>query len=254
MPNHDRFALFWLWMKDPVRSSVDIHVSRDDTIATRASLLDRLRDCQDQASWQDFFDTYWRLIYSVATKAGLNDAEAQDVVQETVISVAKNVGEFHYDPKVCSFKTWMLRTTRWRILDRIRRREREAEGLGYRVHLGHAKGPAGVPPHDDATDRTATLESLPDPAGINLEKIWDEEWRETTLAAAMESIRQRISPEQFQMFHLYAVKRLPVTQVARMVGVSIPSVYLAKHRVGALLKREVQRLEAGMPGRTPDHG
>ena len=58
------------------------------TIATRASLLVRLKDREDQASWQEFFDTYWRLIYSVATKAGLNDAEAQDVVQETVISVA----------------------------------------------------------------------------------------------------------------------------------------------------------------------
>ncbi len=230
-------------------------MTRDDTIATRASLLDRLRDCQDQASWQEFFDTYWRLIYTVATKAGLSDAEAQDVVQETVISVAKNVGEFRYDPKVCSFKTWMLRMTRWRIMDRIRRREREAACLGHRVHLGHAEGSAGVPPpHDDATDRTATLERLPDPAGVNLEKIWDEEWRETTLAAAMESIRQRISPEQFQMFHLYAVKQLPVTQVARMVGVSIPSVYLAKHRVAAQLKREVQRLEAGMPRHTADQG
>ena len=164
-------------MKDPILSSVGISVSRDDTIATRASLLDRLRDCQDQASWQEFFDTYWRLIYTVATQAGLSDAEAQDVVQETVISVAKNVGEFRYDPKICSFKTWMLRMTRWRI-----------------------------------------------------------------------------SPEQFQMFHLYAVKQLPVTQVARMVGVSIPSVYLAKHRVAAQLKREVQRLEAGMPGQTADQG
>jgi RNA polymerase sigma factor (sigma-70 family) len=225
----------------------------DDTIATRASLLDRLKDREDQASWQEFFDTYWRLIYAVATKAGLSDAEAQDVVQETVISVAKNVGEFHYDPKVCSFKTWMLRMTRWRIIDRIRRREREAVGLGHRVHLGQAEDPARVQaPRDDRTDRTATLERLPDPAGINLERIWDEEWKQTTLAAAMESIRQRIRPEQFQMFHLYAVKQLPVMQVARMAGVSIPSVYVAKHRVAALLKKEVQRLEAALPGQMAD--
>jgi hypothetical protein len=67
-------------------------MAADDTIATRASLLDRLKDHADDASWQEFFDTYWRLIYSVARRAGLNDAEAQEVVQETVISVARRLG------------------------------------------------------------------------------------------------------------------------------------------------------------------
>src|SRR6266487_4319585 len=60
---------------------------------------------------QRFFDIYWRLIYGVALRAGLTDAEAQDVVQETVISVAKHLPGFRYDPKVCSFKTW--KGVRW---------------------------------------------------------------------------------------------------------------------------------------------
>jgi RNA polymerase sigma-70 factor (ECF subfamily) len=54
-------------------------------------LLVRLKDWGDQKSWQDFFDTYWRLIHSVAIKAGLSEAEAQDVVQETVLTVAKKL-------------------------------------------------------------------------------------------------------------------------------------------------------------------
>ena len=77
----------------------------DASLATRASLLDRLRDVEDQPSWQRFFDTYWRLIHGVALKAGLTEVEAQEVVQETVISVARHLPEFRYDPKVCSFKT-----------------------------------------------------------------------------------------------------------------------------------------------------
>ncbi len=219
-------------------------MSPDDTIATRASLLNRLKDQSDQASWQEFFGLYWRLIYSVALKAGLNDPEAQDVVQETVISVARNVGEFSYDPKVCSFKTWMLRLTRWRILDRLRQREREAAGLGHRVHFGEDGNPAAA---DRTTDRTSTLDRLPAPGGIDLEKLWDEEWQKTTMHAALATVRNRISPEQYQLFDLYALKGLPVTQVARMVGVSIPRVYVAKHRVAALLKAEVQRLESSPP-------
>ncbi len=219
-------------------------MSPDDTIATRASLLNRLKDQSDQASWQEFFDLYWRLIYSVAIKAGLNDPEAQDVVQETVISVANNVGEFRYDPKVCSFKTWMLRLTRWRILDQLRRREREAASLGRRIHLGHDDSPAAS---DQAADRTSTLDRLPAPGGIDLDQLWNEEWQKTTMQVALATIRNRISPEQYQVFDLYALKGLPVAQVARMVGVSIPRVYLAKHRVAALLKTEVQRMESTPP-------
>ena len=64
----------------------------------RRSLVSRLKNWEDNASWQEFFDTYWKLIYSVAIKAGLSDEEAEDVVQETVVSVAKKMDSFKYDP------------------------------------------------------------------------------------------------------------------------------------------------------------
>src|SRR3954470_12366046 len=94
-------------------------------IPTRSSLLTRLKDMDDREGWIDFFKTYGKLIYDVARKAGLNDTEAQEVVQETVISVARNIPGFRYDPAVCSFKSWLLQAIRWRILDERRRRERE---------------------------------------------------------------------------------------------------------------------------------
>src|SRR5213083_2789231 len=93
------------------------------SLQTRWSLIGRLKDMDDQQSWQDFFDAYWKLIYSVALKAGLNDSEAQDVVQETVISVAKKMPEFKADPAAGSFKSWLLTLTRWRIVDQLRRRK-----------------------------------------------------------------------------------------------------------------------------------
>jgi len=67
----------------------------DELIPTRATLIQRLKDWQDQLSWQDFFDTYWRLIYGTAIKSGLTATEAQDVVQETMISVAKHMPSFN---------------------------------------------------------------------------------------------------------------------------------------------------------------
>src|SRR6266853_3603253 len=97
----------------------------DELIPTRQSLLSRLKDWNDQDSWKEFFDTYWKLVYGVAIKAGLTDAEAQDVVQETVLSVAKRMPDFQYDPAVGSFKNWLLVITRRRINDHFRKVYRE---------------------------------------------------------------------------------------------------------------------------------
>ena len=110
----------------------------DELIPTRASLLARLKDWQNRSSWQDFFDTYWKLVYGVARKGGLNDAEAQDVVQETVISVLKSMETFDYKAESGSFKRWLLRVTSSRIQDHLRNREPELEPLA----------PSGLHPRD----------------------------------------------------------------------------------------------------------
>src|SRR5947209_4633003 len=95
---------------------------RDELIRTRATLIDRLKSWQDQSSWQEFFDTYWKLIYGVARQAGLTDAEAQDVVQETMVAVAKHMPGFRYNAGIGSFKAWLLNMTRWRSIDQLRKR------------------------------------------------------------------------------------------------------------------------------------
>ena len=77
---------------------------REELLPTRSSLLDRLRNWEDQASWQEFFNTYWKFIYSMAIRSGLSEQEAEDGVQETVLSIAKKMPEFVYDPAVCSFR------------------------------------------------------------------------------------------------------------------------------------------------------
>src|SRR5947207_12829164 len=98
-----------------------MNTESEDYLPTRESLLLRLRKWDDETSWAEFFETYWRLIYSVARRAGFNDAEAQDVVQETVITVARKVPEFKYDPTIGSFKGWLLTLTHSRIQDQIRK-------------------------------------------------------------------------------------------------------------------------------------
>jgi RNA polymerase sigma-70 factor (ECF subfamily) len=198
----------------------------DDMIPTRDSLLSRLKDWGDNASWHDFFNTYWRLVYGVALKAGLSDQEAQEVVQETVITVARRIPEFKYDPSVCSFKTWLLNLTRWRIVDQLRKRKSEGR-----------RAPAAETTH------TTVIERIADPAGVDLEAVWDAEWEQYLLDNAIARIKRKVSPEQYQMFDLAVFRRWPVKKVARELGVSLGTVYLARHRVGSLLKKEVRKLE-----------
>ena len=195
--------------------------------------MGRLKDLEDQPSWQEFFDAYWRLIYSVALKAGLTDAEAQDVVQETIITAARHLPGFHYDPKVCSFKTWLLRLARWRIIDQLRKRLPAGQALEMAVE-------------DDAT-ATALLDRLTGGVTPDLEKVWADEWEKVVLAAAIDRARQQVRPEQFQVFDLYALKGMPANQVARLLGISVARVYLAKHRVARVVRAEALRLEQAMP-------
>ena len=202
---------------------------RSDSLATHASLLERLKDLENQDSWQQFYSTYRKLIFSFALKHGLSGTEAEEVVQETVITVARNLPEFRYDPERCSFKTWLFNLTLWRIRDQLRKRHPENTSL-------HRK------PGD--TDRTSTVERVPGPEGERLTALWEEEWKKDLLERALERVKAQVEEKPFQIFDLYALQGWPAREVARSLGVSLGRVYVTKHRIAALLKKETERLRA----------
>jgi RNA polymerase sigma-70 factor (ECF subfamily) len=206
-------------------------VNESQFIPTRRSLLSRLKSWDNQDSWREFFNTYWRLIYGVAMKAGLNEAEAQDAVQETIISVAKEMQGFRYDPALGSFKKWLLLITQRRIMDQMRKR--------YRAH---AVGTLNT--EDPAV--AAQIAQLPDGSGLSLDEIWEEQWREHIASAALDKVKRRVRPEQYQMFEFSVLKGWPAIKVAQALGATLTQVYMARHRVGRLVKKEVQHLEQRM--------
>jgi RNA polymerase sigma factor (sigma-70 family) len=205
---------------------------KDDSYATRSSLLHRVKDSTDQQSWQEFNDLYGKLILGFALKAGLTEDEAKEVVQETLIAAARNLPEFRYDRKLCSFKTWLLNLSNWRVKDQLRKRHSPTAPQ----KTGRTRG------HQDDGTRTATIERVADPAGDTLEAIWDKEWKLTIWDAALGRVKAQLDLKQWQIFDLYVLKEWPVREVAQALGVSIGRVYLAKHRISALVKREVKRI------------
>src|SRR5690349_20795130 len=102
-------------------------MSHAEFLVTRKSLVDRLADWNDRKRWQQFFDSYWKLIHRAARQAGLTESEAEEVVQETLITVAKKIDRLKYDPALGSFKGWLLNITRWRIADQFRKRKKAGE-------------------------------------------------------------------------------------------------------------------------------
>jgi RNA polymerase sigma factor (sigma-70 family) len=203
-------------------------MTRATFLATRRSLVERLANWNDQRNWQDFFDSYWRLIFNAARKAGLTEAESQEVVQETLITVAKKIDQLKYDPAIGSFKGWLLNITRWRIGDQFRKRK---------------PADAQTPRRPDDSRRTPTIERIADTgAAAGLDAMWDDEWQKNLLHAATERVKRKVDPKQYQIFDCYVLKEWPAHKVAAELRVNIAQVYLAKHRVSALLKKEIARL------------
>jgi RNA polymerase sigma factor (sigma-70 family) len=197
----------------------------DETLPTRQSLLVRLRNWDDQESWRNFFNIYWKLIYHTARKAGLQDVEAQEVVQETVIIVAKKIKTFRYNPETDSFKGWLLYITRKSIAGQYRKRQ----GSGRENGRG---GTAG---------RTPENIYHPELVENELEKLWDREWEQNLMDAAIRNVKELVSPKQFQIFNFYVLKGWSVNEVAKTLEVGRPTIYLAKHRVSVLIRKELKR-------------
>ncbi|HEY5914079.1 MAG TPA: sigma-70 family RNA polymerase sigma factor [Verrucomicrobiae bacterium] len=203
----------------------------EEFLPTRRSLLTRLKDWDDQEGWREFFETYWKLIYSVALKAGLNETEAEDLVQDTVLVVARKMKNFHYDPAVGSFKNWLLLNVRSRIVDHLRRRRRRI---------------VTACPAPEETARTPLVERQPDPDANRLEAVWEEEWNRRLTEVVLDRVKLQVSARHFQIFDLYVLQAVPLRQIKETLGVSTAQVYVTKHRISALLRKEVQRLEAKM--------
>lgn len=196
--------------------------------ATRSSIIDRIKDWDDQTAWRYLDTTYRPLIYGFAINRGLTELEAEDATQETLLTIAKGIKESKYVRARGSFKNWLFTAARWKINDQFRKRQRQ-------LPIDHR-------PEDDDRE-TATVDRYPDPAGSSQQAIWDQEWERNLLDVAHQKVKQQVSGQQYQIFDLYVIKNWPVAKVMKTLNVSGNQVYLAKNRLGPLLEKEVTALK-----------
>jgi RNA polymerase sigma-70 factor, ECF subfamily len=199
-----------------------------ELLRTRTTLINRLKNWADQESWEEFFEIYEKLIHAVAVKSGLTATEAQDVVQETMVSVAKHMPAFKYDRKIGTFKTWLLTMARWRIVDQLRQRHPLSGSREY-----YKEGANAPPP----------LDNIPDRRSLDPDAQWNAQWKSSLLDVAMTKVKRNLSPQHYQVFDLYVNKEWAPDKIAQRYGIAVGQVYLTKNRVSEAIKKEVERLK-----------
>jgi RNA polymerase sigma factor (sigma-70 family) len=189
---------------------------------TSATLLARLRHDPSSEAWDQFIEHYGRHIYRWCRQWGLQDADAQDVVQEILLKLARKLRDFSYDPQ-SSFRGWLKTVAHHAWRDFVDGRQNLARPIA----------------DEHAWELLKSVEAREDLIQ-KLEEAFDYE----LLEAAKVQVRLRVAPHTWEAFRLVAIERLPVAEVAAKVQMQVAMVYVAKSKVQKMLREEIQKLEA----------
>lgn len=195
-----------------------------DSVTTRPSLLARIKNTGDRQAWAEFVDIYAPLIYGFAHKQGLQDADAADLTQEVLGAVAHSAARLDYDPARGSFRGWLFRVVRNELCDFVAARSRQQSGSGD-------------------TDMKRRLEEQPAPSEDEV-AAWESDYERQLFALACEHVRRDFHESTWRAFWLTAIEGQSGKDVAGVLSMTTAAVYLAKRRVIARLRQEIDYLRA----------
>ena len=189
---------------------------------TRPSLLVRLKDRADQEAWHEFAEIYQPVIYRLARRKGLQDADAEDLTQLVLMAVSKAVERWEHDPRRARFRTWLHRVAQNAILNALTRGKPD-RGSGDSALL-------------------ALLNNQPGKEGPNSDLLRLEYRREVFRWAARQ-IRDEFQPATWDAFWLSAIEGRRVEEVAKQLSKTPGSIYAARSRVIRRMKEKVAEVE-----------
>lgn len=193
---------------------------------TRSTLLVSVKSPENRRAWDEFVDIYRPVVYRMARRRGLQDADAQDVVQEILIRVAGAIERYESQPDV-PFRHWLRRVSSHAILTALQRKPRDRGAGGSAAHEILSKQP-------DAAAHVAVEAELA-----------HEALRELYLRAAA-IVRTEVSPDTWQAFELTTVHGASCESAAATLGKSIGTVYAARSRIIKRLREQLEYLQAGL--------
>lgn len=191
---------------------------------TRVTLLARLKDGSDADAWREFVHLYGPVVYGFARKRGLQDTDAADLMQEVLRSVARHAGKFTYDPSRGTFGGWLYTVTRNKTFNFL---------------AGQRKRPRGTGARTTWEQLYAMPDESSDPDGD-----WELEYRRRLAARAMDAIKPEFQANSWKAFWGTAVEGRAAQVVGAELGMTPGAAYVAKSRVLARLREEVERMQA----------
>jgi RNA polymerase sigma factor (sigma-70 family) len=194
----------------------------DDLPLTRVSLLVQIRDGSNQVAWQEFIKLYGPVIYGFARKRGLQDADAADLMQDVLRSVSSAIGRLDYDRTQGTFRGWLYTITRNKVYNFLSARRIRPQGSG-----------------DTTTNKL--LNEQPDTDDGS--HAWETEYQRRVASIAMDRVKDEFQETTWRAFWLTAVDGLSAADASKQTGLSTGAVYVAKSRVLARLKQEVESIE-----------
>ena len=173
---------------------------------TSKTLLDKIAS-GDEISWNDFYEKYSPIVKALAKFKGLDAAAADDVCQQVMLQFFKQSKTFKFDPDIARFRTYFGRIVRGRIIDYYRKKHEtpveELEAISVDAETDH---------------------------------IFMDEWRKLVLQEAQAELKNRVAPETYQAYELFAVQGRPAEKVAEYLDCTPNQVYQAKKRCFKMMK------------------
>lgn len=194
--------------------------------STRSSVLKAVADTANEAAWRRFFDLYAGFVFSIARSKGLNDTDADDIVQIVFADLARNLPAFTYDRGKGRFRAYLSGLTRWRINDRLRYGKRDVEL------------------------KASFMEEAKACASAADEDFEEREWRAAALEEALRRIKPDVRPGHYAAFVASAIEGQDTETVARLHGISSDNLYQIRKRLAVKLRETVGQVleEMDAPG------
>ncbi|MDD5729195.1 MAG: sigma-70 family RNA polymerase sigma factor, partial [Victivallales bacterium] len=191
----------------------------------RQTLIRRLKNTADDAAWKEFYDFYRQLIQGWARGFGCSPEKADDVFQETMVSLLRNIPAFQYKPDKGSFRSYLKTIVRSRCYDLFRKESRY-------LAVGDDAG------RDAGTPEDANIED-------------DVVWLDSLVRQALRRVYGKVDQLTYKSFCMYVLEACPVAEVSRKLGdLRIGTVYQQKSRMLKMLEKEFLLLLAEM-GESP---
>ena len=189
---------------------------------TRSSVIRAVADTENAAAWNRLFDLYAGFVFSIARSKGLNDTDADDIVQMVFSDLARNLPSFKYDREKGHFRPYLVALVKWRVIDRLKAVRR------------------------DADLKADFMEEAKSAATTEDEDFEEREWQSAAMEETLRRIKPEVRPEHYAAFVASAVEGQDTDVVTKLYGISRDSLYQIRKRLTVKLREKLAEVRAEM--------